>query len=367
MPGPKPRLHLPYAAWPAADRLLWAQRFGNDDPFADVRLAKATQDRCLWAWRRFLGFLGSTEPEALEIAPPERLTMERAKLFVAHVSETNAPNSVASIAEALYTAARVMMPDLDWTWLRTIKSRLHAAVPAHSPAGPVITSVQLLEHGLALMDENRPAADACLDVHSAVAYRDGLISALLAYEPFRPKNLVSLEIGRHLIVERERWFIVVPREETKTRKRLRFEVPDVVIPYLRYYLEVVRPELLRDKNHSALWVSQWGGAFSYVGLVKSFARISARLGVRISPHDARDAAVTTWAIARSDQICVSRDLAPCKSGDIAECANPPPEAHSIHLTGAGPGLRATQLAQKRSTPAAALLYTIVYPITLYDR
>jgi hypothetical protein len=30
--------------------------------------------------------------------------------------------------------------------------------------------------------------------------------------------------------------------------------------------------------------------------------------MRISPHDARDAAVTTWAIARPDQIAVSRDL-----------------------------------------------------------
>jgi hypothetical protein len=30
--------------------------------------------------------------------------------------------------------------------------------------------------------------------------------------------------------------------------------------------------------------------------------------VRFSPHDARDAAVNTWAIARPDQICVSRDL-----------------------------------------------------------
>ena len=33
MPGPEPRLHLPYAQWPAADRLLWERAMGSDDPF----------------------------------------------------------------------------------------------------------------------------------------------------------------------------------------------------------------------------------------------------------------------------------------------------------------------------------------------
>ena len=33
-----------------------------------------------------------------------------------------------------------------------------------------------------------------------------------------------------------------------------------------------------------------------------------RLGFRITPHDARDAAATTWAISAPDQIGVARDL-----------------------------------------------------------
>ena len=31
MPGPQPRLHLPYGQWPAADRLLWERAMGSDD------------------------------------------------------------------------------------------------------------------------------------------------------------------------------------------------------------------------------------------------------------------------------------------------------------------------------------------------
>ena len=127
MPGPEPRLHLPYGQWPAADRLLWERAMGSDDPFAEAagaRLAKASQHNYLFAWRRFLGFLAIHEPTALEVAPTERLTIERVRPFVAHLAETNIPRSVASQVDALYQAARVMMPERDWTWLKAIKARL---------------------------------------------------------------------------------------------------------------------------------------------------------------------------------------------------------------------------------------------------
>ncbi len=91
MRGPKPRLHLPYVQWPADDRLLWQQAMSGNDPFAEAtgaRLAKASQHSYLFAWRRFLGFLAMHEPAALEVAPAERLTTKRVRLFVAHLAET---------------------------------------------------------------------------------------------------------------------------------------------------------------------------------------------------------------------------------------------------------------------------------------
>ena len=54
-------------------------------PFADAagaRLAKASQHDYLFAWRRFLGFLAIHEPTALELAPAERLTIDRVRAFV---------------------------------------------------------------------------------------------------------------------------------------------------------------------------------------------------------------------------------------------------------------------------------------------
>ena len=111
-----------------------------------------------------------------------------------------------------------------------------------------------------------------------------------------------------MLSEGARWFIFVPANETKTGADIDFEVSDILVPYLAYYIETVRPKMIRDRQCKALWISTLGGAFSYEGLVKSFARLSVRLGVRVSPHDARDAAFTLWAIAAPDQVGVARDL-----------------------------------------------------------
>ena len=52
-----------------------------------------------------------------------------------------------------------------------------------------------------------------------------------------------------------------------------------------------------------------GGPLSYVLIYRIISGHSKdRLGVHITPHDARDAAATTWAIAAPDQIGVARDL-----------------------------------------------------------
>jgi hypothetical protein len=95
MPGPRPKLHSPFAHWPSADRSLWQDTTQNDDPFSDAagaRLAKATLHRIWMGWRRFLGFLTITEATALEIAPAERVTFERVRRFADHLAETNTPH-----------------------------------------------------------------------------------------------------------------------------------------------------------------------------------------------------------------------------------------------------------------------------------
>jgi integrase len=312
MRGSQRRLHLPYSQWPAADRLLWEQATSSDDPFSDApgaRLSKVTLHDYLFAWRRFLGFLAIHEPAALEVAPTERLTIERVRPFVAHLAETNIPRSVAIQVDMLHLAARVMMPERDWTWLKVVKARLYRAAPAHAPSGPVITSVQLLDLGQQLMDESKPTPDDAISMVDAVRYRDGLMFALWAFSPLRRKNFAALEIGRSFVREGDSWFVIIPREDAKTGTPIEFAVPRSLESYLDVYLDFIRPHLLGHLTCAALWVNSKGGALAYAALGDIIGRHSMdRLGFRITPHDIRDAAATTWALFAPDQIGVARDL-----------------------------------------------------------
>ena len=308
MPGPQPLLHQPYAQWSADDQLLWQRAMGADDPFATgAHLAKASKHDYLFAWRRFLGFLAIHEPEALELPPADRLNADRIRAFRAHLAETNIPRSVAVIVDAVYKAARLMMPEQDWTWLKAIKARLYRHAPSGRPTGPPITSVQLWDFGEQLMQESKPRPDTPIRMTDAVQYRDGLLIALAAFIPIRRRNIL-LEIGRHLVRDGDGWLVLVPAEESKTGISMSYLVPEFLEPYLALYLDVVRPTLLRHST-AALWVSSKGGGICYgaIGQIVT-KRLTSRFGFRVTLHDVRDAAVTTWAIFAPDQIGVAGSL-----------------------------------------------------------
>jgi len=200
----------------------------NDDPFSDAagaRLAKTALYRIWMGWRRFLGFLAMAEPTALEIAPAQRVTIARVRRFADHLAETNTPHSVASQIDALYGAARAMMPEQDWSWLRSVKARLYSAAGPKGPSGPVITSVQLVDLGQELMTESKMVPGTPIRMTDAIRYRDGLMIALLGLVPLRHKNFAALQIGRDLIKEGEDWFVAIPAEDTKTKIAMDFPVP----------------------------------------------------------------------------------------------------------------------------------------------
>jgi integrase/recombinase XerD len=305
-------LHLPFDRWPLEDQQLWYNAIDDNDPFGDAagaRLSTATKKKYLFGWRRFLGFIEISDPAALDLPLTQRLTKERVKAFAQHLAETNISRSVAIQVEALYTAARIMLPESDLDWLKSMKARLHAAAPAQRPTGPVITSLQILQVGLSLMDENHPGEHVRIRLIQAIDYRDGLIIALLAFAPLRRKNIASLEIGRHLVGQGASRYIVIPTSETKTRVAIEFAVPPLLLPYLDSYLDVVRPRLLRNIACQAVWISPRGGALTYAAFGSVVSRHALRrLGMRLSTHDTRDAAATTWALADPGKIAMAADL-----------------------------------------------------------
>jgi integrase/recombinase XerD len=311
MAGFKAELHLPFARWPEADKVLWQHAVEADDPFSArgaARLSPASRKRYFMGWRRFLGFLAIAEPEALEISPAERLSPERIKRFAKHLALTCSPSSVSTGVEAAYNAARVTMPDADFGWLKEMKTRLHKAVPKRGTRS-AITSLQLLKLGEKLMEEIRPKLGTKLRLADAIQFRDGLMIALTAFVPLRRKNLVALDLIQHLQLDGAGRTVVIPRIETKTGTTMEFEVPPLLLPRLNDYCRFVRPQINFKDGCTALWVSPKGGGLSYAAIGAVFARHSARrLRLHLCPHDVRAAAATTWAIFSPEQIGVAQEL-----------------------------------------------------------
>ena len=233
MPGRPPRLHLPFARWPAADQSLWQRAMDAATTLSAMPPERGSRKPASLSINRHGGV--SSASSRLRSLRPWSLTRQSGSpssasgVFAAHLAATNTPRSVAIQIDALYKAARVMMPEHDWTWLKSVKARLYAAAPSHAPAGPVITSVQLLDLGQELMDESRPSPDTPIRMADAVRYRDGLMIALLAFIPLRRKNLAAIEIGRHLVQDGDGWFIIIPCTETKTSTPIEFAVPELLV------------------------------------------------------------------------------------------------------------------------------------------
>ena len=306
------KLHLPFDLWPLGDRLLWKQATDNSDPFGETtggQLAERSKHQYFFAWRRFLGFVVLEDGSALVLSAAERLTKERVRAFVCHLARTNIPRSVAIQVDALYKAARIMLPDHDLNWLKSMKARLHSAAPSEHAGGQAITSLQVLQAGIRLMDNIGSAKADRLTLSDAVSYRDGLVIALLAFVPLRRNNLVSLEIGRHLVGDGNERYIIIPASETKTRTPIEFAIPALLLPYLDFYLAVVRVRLLKKILCKALWISPRGSALSYGAIGDIVSRHTfTHLGLRLTPHDTRDAAATTWALVDPSKIGTATDL-----------------------------------------------------------
>jgi hypothetical protein len=98
---------------------------------------------------------------------------------------------------------------------------------------------------MALMEESKISADKPIPMADAVRYRDGLMIALLAQVPLRPRNSAELEIDRDVIKEGDNWSIVISPDDTKTRTLSRFRNSRV---YSRQFCHLSCPRTPQDAS-----------------------------------------------------------------------------------------------------------------------
>lgn len=197
------RRSTPLESWPSIDRQLWstAREPGDviDEEGRAARWADATCAARANAYGRWLTFLardGALDPAA---HPADRPTPERVQRYTDLLRASCSSMTVWSQVDRLHAMLSALSPEREWAWLRRIVNRLNAM------AGPVRPIESRLRPARELFDEGvRRArlAERSADLSAtaqAVAFRDGLMVALLAACPIRRRSFAALTIDQHLV------------------------------------------------------------------------------------------------------------------------------------------------------------------------
>ncbi len=297
--------------WPEADRIAWVEAVAEGDIFEGrgpaTHWSAGSRRSIASGYGRWIGYFTVTAPEVLALPPHERVTRERLRTYLDHLDAEITPAGVFNYAKHLLDAIRAMAPERDWTWLKTIVWRLEGAERSRrGKAGRMVTVSQLIDLGLELMEAAEHKTDP---LKGAIAYRDGLMIALLICRPVRRRNLAMIEITRHLVRAGRRWHLAFEANETKNGHPYNAVVPEFLESNLDRFLTEFRPRLHSADKHSGLWASSKGCLMTEDALYKAICkRTEAAFGRPINLHLFRDIAATEIAYRDPASIGIARDL-----------------------------------------------------------
>ena len=264
---------------------------------------------------RWLTWLGEAARIEEEHDPAARATPQRVAAFIAALRQLNAPRTVLSRVTDLATVLGWFAPERDWGWLNRILARLRGRVrPVRDKRTRLRSAHELLALGRRLMqtaaadDETPPLALR----ERARLYRDGLMIACLALRPLRLANFAQLELGRDLVQRGDGWWLEIAAARTKTGEPIEVPFPQDLEPELQSYLATWRPRLARAEyltGNPALWPTQRGTTISSGHAFSTIiAHTRAAFARPVNPHLFRDAAATTIALDRPEQVRMAARL-----------------------------------------------------------
>jgi integrase len=293
------RLSLLVHDWPEADRRAWedACRPGSrlKAGGAASSLAHVSRNDFATGYGAFLGFLQRTgrlehyQPAAAQV------TLQNVDAYITDLTTRVGSVTVHTYVHHMRRAAELLAPMADFSWLAEIEKDLALVMEPRSKYDRLVHSGRLLEAGLTLIAEAQ--GFAMNDVARARGVRNGLMIALLALCPIRPKNFAALEIGHTFKEVHGRWWVALPSASTKTRRPDERCVPELLNPSIEIYLTQSRPVLLGSNSTNVLWISSnTGGSMTKNNLSTLISRITLQtIGVDVSPHLFRTAAASTAA------------------------------------------------------------------------
>src|SRR5712692_7048595 len=276
MSGPVWSKSLPIALWPVADRTAWQAGLKPGDVFEPSGVASrwsaATQRKTASGYGRFLFWLMERGELDGALPPASRVTRRRVEAYLDELKRTNRGHTIQNRIQELGDTMKAIAPQGDWRWLLRAAGRLRDGT--------------LSELGRA----------AC--------YRDGLIMAFLGSHPMRLRNLVSLRIGRHVVVEGDQVVLKLAAPETKGYRDYEAVATRQLSRALTRYIRDYRPVLLAAKGRwrapagDGLWISRDGSPCSEETFANIIRKRTAGAGrPPMSPHMFRSAAATSVAVS----------------------------------------------------------------------
>ena len=308
------RLYLSHAEWPRADKALWKKAFEPstdlfDDGGPGAHLSERTLQQLQYAYGKFLFFLSTEHHHLLKRIPKRRLNAKIIAKYAKWQPETCGAMTLSTYLSHLWLALRHLYPRADWRWLLAISRRIRAQAKPKPEKHHQVTIPTVYKLGMRLMDDALASDKPPTSWRVQTAFRDGLIIALLALIPLRPRTLAALRIGKQLVKSGDQWFLDIPAEDVKTKRPLDYPLSEELSQRIDVYLTQIRSQTAGAKTHSHVWASSRGGPFRDRVIYNAVRRRTRKaLGFPVNLRQFRRAVAAFWSTQDPANVRGVKDL-----------------------------------------------------------
>ena len=271
-------------------------------------------------WAERIGLdVSSTAP--VELWTPELIRQMSEELFTKRMSPLTARMQIIAIDRILAATS----PQTSRRFVQRILKPIPRQADARNKKSKLQDSGELLAFGVELME--RAIAEPEPSKSTALTFRRGLQVAVLAGRPFRLATFSSFVVapgGQSGIMRKDAYIVAAgdgfamvcnapkrrvagnvkaARNYNRASRPLKGgkhappvqSVPDELVKYMRLWLDVFRPQLLKpDVPCDALWVNQNGGAESKMMIYKDIRELTGlKFDKSLSPKLFRDSLATS--------------------------------------------------------------------------